>query len=300
MNVFFDFSAILGLLTLAAGGLWALDACVFKKKRIEKNQKLIQAMGLEDSLDARSVTPELLEDHLKDHPEVHDTPMRMSKLADYGRSFFPVLLVVFLLRAFIVEPFRIPSGSMRPTLLEGDFILVNKYAYGLRLPLTGSKLIDWGQPKRGDVMVFRYPEDPSVDFIKRVVALPGDTVSFKEGTLFLNGEKVPSEYLATSFDVDSTGIQRKVKHYTETLNSVPHSIYLSPFQEHNYPETKVPQGHYFVMGDNRDASRDSREWGFVPEELILGKAFYIWLSLDMQKKDVRWSRFGSISDKGES
>ncbi len=212
---------------------------------------------------------------------------------EYGASFFPVILVVFVLRSFIVEPFKIPSGSMIPTLLVGDFILVNKYTYGIRLPVINKKVIDVNRPARGDVMVFRYPEDPSLDYIKRVVGLPGDTVAYQNKRLSINGKPVPVEA-----EDDYLHPERLYysKRYRETLGEVSYSVlndsdapaYIPDASRFSGRENckyntagvicRVPDGHYFVMGDNRDNSRDSRAWGFVPEENIVGKAFFIWLN----------------------
>jgi signal peptidase I len=222
---------------------------------------------------------------------------------EYPKSFFPVILIVFLLRSFIVEPFRIPSGSMIPTLLVGDFILVNKFAYGIRLPIVNRKIIDIGEPRRGDVMVFRYPEDPSLDYIKRVVGLPGDRITYVNKRLSVNGKEI---------DLKSTGdyLHKErmtfAKRYEETAGDRPHSILIEddapaavpfvkqfPFRENcTYNaaglDCKVPPGHYFLMGDNRDNSSDSRVWGFVPDANIVGKAFFIWFNFSEP------SRFGSF------
>lgn len=213
---------------------------------------------------------------------------------EYGASFFPVILLVFVLRSFIVEPFKIPSGSMIPTLLVGDFILVNKYTYGIRLPVLNKKIIDVNRPARGDVMVFRYPEDPSLDYIKRVIGLPGDTVAYQNKRLSINGKPVAVEPEEDYLHPERLYYSQR---YRETLGEVSYSIlndadapaYIPdasrfPGREHcKYNSAgvicRVPEGHYFVMGDNRDNSRDSRAWGFVPEENIVGKAFFIWLNL---------------------
>jgi signal peptidase I len=222
---------------------------------------------------------------------------------EYPKSFFPVILIVFLLRSFIVEPFRIPSGSMIPTLLVGDFILVNKFAYGIRLPIINKKVIDIGEPRRGDVMVFRYPEDPSLDYIKRVVGLPGDRITYVDKRLAVNGKEID---LKAAGDYLHKERMTFAKRYEETAGDRPHSILIEddapaavpfvkqfPFRENCTYNTagldcKVPPGHYFLMGDNRDNSSDSRVWGFVPDANIVGKAFFIWFNFSEP------SRFGSF------
>ena len=212
---------------------------------------------------------------------------------EYPKSFFPVILIVFLLRSFLVEPFKIPSGSMIPTLLVGDFILVNKYAYGIRLPVINKKIIDINEPERGDVMVFRYPDDPSVDYIKRVVGLPGDKVAYRNKRLTINGREVPLNETGDYLLKDKI---QYLKLYTETLGKTEHAILLDTNEPAASPYVKqlplwenciynndgvvckIPPGHYFMMGDNRDNSSDSRVWGFVPEANIVGKAFFIWFN----------------------
>ena len=217
-------------------------------------------------------------------------------LVDYSKSFFPVILIVFGLRSFLVEPFKIPSGSMLPTLQIGDFILVNKYEYGIRLPVLNHKIMEVGQPKRGDVMVFRFPKDPSLDYIKRVIGLPGDTVEYREKLLFINGQQIPTEpageynYVANGLNyIDGQTWSEQLgehKHIAMVQKDMPPVIVHQvagdfPFRENcSYNEhgftCKVPEGHYFMMGDNRDASNDSRYWGFVPDQNIVGRAFMIW------------------------
>ncbi|WP_412480198.1 signal peptidase I [Azonexus sp. IMCC34839] len=212
---------------------------------------------------------------------------------EWGASFFPVILIVFVLRSFLFEPFKIPSGSMIPTLLVGDFILVNKFAYGIRLPVINTKIIEVGTPQRGDVMVFRYPEDPSLDYIKRVVGLPGDTVSYQNKRLTINGQPVAEEKVADYLHPERLYYSEQ---YVEKLGNVEHKMLNDtdapafipdaanfPHRENctynaNGVVCTVPLGHYFMMGDNRDNSRDSRAWGFVPEQNIVGKAFFIWLN----------------------
>jgi len=222
---------------------------------------------------------------------------------EYSVSFFPVILIVFLLRSFLIEPFKIPSSSMVPTLLVGDFILVNKYTYGIRLPVANVKVVELGSPERGDVMVFRFPEDPSLDYIKRVVAIPGDRLEYRNKRLSINGTPVPTRQVDDYLSKERMQFSRR---YVETVNGVEHEILLDedsppsmmpgrafPFAGNcNYNTSglacTVPPGHYFVMGDNRDNSSDSRVWGFVPDANIVGKAFFIWLNLN------ELGRFGSF------
>jgi len=214
---------------------------------------------------------------------------------EYSISFVPVILVVFALRSFLVEPFKIPSGSMIPTLLIGDFILVNKYTYGIRIPVINVKVVELNHPRRGDVMVFRYPADPSLDYIKRVVGLPGDRVEYRDKSLTVNGVRVPRRQVG---DYESRERLQYFPRYLESFDGAEHEIILEKESPGFTPRgmdfrhsgncdynsgglvCTVPAGHYFVMGDNRDNSSDSRVWGFVPDENIVGKAFFIWLNLN--------------------
>lgn len=218
---------------------------------------------------------------------------------DWTAGLFPVIISVFFLRSFIVEPFKIPSGSMIPTLLVGDLILVNKFHYGLRLPVINTKITEGEKPQRGDVMVFRYPPKPSLDYIKRVVGVPGDTVAYLNKRLSINGQVVPTESVPEFFDEDA---MRYFKQYEEKLGVQTHRMLNDeqrpafvpgadkfPFFENcNYTiegvTCKVPEGHYFMMGDNRDNSMDSRYWGFVPEKNIVGKAFFVWMNFGNLKR----------------
>lgn len=214
-------------------------------------------------------------------------------LVEYGKSFFPVLAVVLILRSFLVEPFQIPSGSMKPTLAVGDFILVNKFAYGIRLPVLETKIIPVGDPQRGDVMVFRYPNDPRINFIKRVVGLPGDHIVYEDKQLIVNGEPVRRELLRTVQDDEVPAghplqAVAKAEIYLEQLGVASHEArYKNMSQTPPPKEWVVPEGHYFMVGDNRDNSNDSRYWtapemppelwGMVPDNYIVGKAFAVWM-----------------------
>lgn len=222
---------------------------------------------------------------------------------DWTAGFFPVIIVVFLLRSFAFEPFKIPSGSMMPTLLVGDLILVNKFVYGLRLPVLHTKVTEGSKPARGDVMVFRYPPQPNLDYIKRVIGVPGDEVSYLDKKLKINGVDIDVGKLDDYLDRDSSSY---LHHFSENLKPVAHEIltddrrppFVQGVLDFKYKENcqyfsngvscKVPDGHYFMMGDNRDNSMDSRYWGFVPEENIVGKAFFIWMNFFEVKRIGRF------------
>lgn len=231
-----------------------------------------------------------------------------SDAVEYAFSFFPIILIVFLVRSFVVEPFQIPSSSMRPGLIPGDFILVNKFAYGIRLPVLNQTIIPTGAPKRGDVMVFEFPLDRSTNFIKRVIGLPGDVVEYRDKQLLINGKLQPQTLITDSQYVDDNSVSlRKPQQYSENLSGHVHTLYaengypvFDPIQVENYHQRglvnfpdncqydlqearwfkcTVPSGHYFMMGDNRDNSGDGRYWGFVPDNHVVGKAFFVWLNL---------------------
>ncbi|MEW5789957.1 MAG: signal peptidase I [Pseudomonadota bacterium] len=212
---------------------------------------------------------------------------------EYAKSFFPVILVVFVIRSFVVEPFKIPSGSMIPTLLVGDFLLVNKFTYGLRLPIVNQKITQGSPLQRGDVVVFRYPEDPGKDYIKRVVGLPGDTVAYINKQIVVNGQPVPMQYMGDYSYVTEQGYILDTQKYQESLGHHVHDVLIVPNSGMSEMDPMtVPAGQYFMMGDNRDNSNDSRYWGFVPDDKIVGKAMLIWWSWDGQRNRVRWDRMG--------
>ncbi len=259
-----DFALILFVLLLITGAAWLLDSLAFAAKR------------------GRGVAEPLW--------------------VEYSKSFFPVILAVFVIRSFMVEPFKIPSSSMRPTLIVGDFILVNKFTYGVRLPIINKKIVQINDPQRGDVMVFHYPEDPTTDFIKRVVALPGDTIEYRNKRLFINGVEQPQQADGEYNYVDNLNFIHTERRQ-EVLGGHKHAILINPEMpdvhlggvidfpgrencsyDENRMRCKVPAGHYFMMGDNRDNSRDSRYWGFVPDHQIVGKAFFVWMNFsDLQR-----------------
>ncbi|HVL09928.1 MAG TPA: signal peptidase I [Burkholderiaceae bacterium] len=286
-----NFALILFVLVVITGIAWVADKLYFEKKRRAAAADALAAF------DARR-------QDLQNRYGVSDIDTSRTKLAEeklrqpwwleYSASFFPVILAVFVLRSFVVEPFKIPSGSMIPTLLIGDFILVNKYTYGIRLPVVNQKVVSLNDPQRGDVMVFRFPKDTSLDYIKRVVGVPGDVVRYEDKKLTVNGQ--PAEYQPKADFLDEERLTYS-KQFTETIGGASHQILNDadrppfiigaddfPFRENcTYNQRgltcKVPEGHYFVMGDNRDNSLDSRYWGFVPDKNVVGKAFFIWMNL---------------------
>jgi signal peptidase I len=288
-----DFSAVLLGITALTGIVWLVDAIFLRGRRAAA---------------ARAAAKD---------PNVIPEPGTV----DYARSFFPVALVVLVLRSFIFEPFRIPSDSMMPTLQDGDFIIVNKYAYGLRLPVINRKVVDIGEPQRGDVVVFRYPLDPSVNYIKRLVGLPGDHVEVRNDRLIINGQPVPFNIVGNYNDGCYINMQLAQEHLGEHVHEamlcpVPLDVRPEPLAGCNRREVRgyicgdrqaaalfgepvvvtkvVPPGHYLMIGDNRDNSEDGRVWGFVPEENLVGKATRIWFNWDPQRSGGPvWSRIGS-------
>lgn len=212
-------------------------------------------------------------------------------VVEYARSFFPIILVVLIIRSFIIEPFRIPSASMLPTLHIGDFILVNKFTYGIRLPVLNKKVIAINEPKRGDVMVFRYPKNPNIDYIKRVIGLPGDKIGYFNKTIYINGKAVAQTSKQKDLTLLAIYPATSELHF-EQLGDLGHDILIDPQRQLAEGEAIVPAGEYFVMGDNRDNSNDSRFWGTVPENNLVGKAFFIWMSWNWNSGGIVWSRLG--------
>mgnify|MGYP001475098095 FL=1 len=261
-----DFSLVLVILVAVCGGLWLLDFLLIKRSRVEaiENYKRTQVSGTKkDEIDQALA-------------ELSKEPL----IIEYAKSFFPVLFLVLVLRSFLIEPFQIPTGSMIPTLNVGDFILVNKYAYGIRLPVIGTKIVSIDDPKRGEVMVFIPPHENKY-YIKRVIGLPGDTVRYENKTLFINGEEIQKDYVKNiTVDTSIGGLAGTLS--SETLGSVIHPTQHIDVAGGRRLRTTwvVPGGHYFMMGDNRDNSADSREWGPVSEENIVGKAIAVWMHKD--------------------
>ena len=290
-----NFAVILFLLTLVTGAFWFFELLVMRPKRRRKVEEHVRTWEANQMARGGEVSE-------AGRQAVRDAAMERPWWLDYTAGLFPVFIVVFVLRSFLFEPFKIPSGSMIPTLLVGDLILVNKFTYGVRLPIVHTKVINVGEPKRGDVMVFRYPLDPSVDYIKRVVGLPGDTLTIQGNRITINGQLVPMERIGEFYDVERSGYAPL---YSEKLGEVTHNLLTEldnstfirqsdrevqvPVREHCKPSPggftcQIPAGNYFMMGDNREHSQDSRSWGFVPEANIVGKAFFIWMNFSDLKR----------------
>jgi len=248
-----NFALVLVICAFVSGVIYLLDTLLWKKKR----------------------TPQ----------------QKQPKILEYAESFFPIFLIVLLLRSFLVEPFRIPSGSLEPTLQVGDFVAVNKFIYGLKLPVLETQLLPVTEPKVGDIVVFRWPPNPSFDFIKRVVAVPGDTLSYHNKVLTLNGKTMEQTFVAYTTDESSGAV---VAEYSENINGHAHKIYLHPDAPAIDFNFTIPPGYYFMMGDNRDDSADSRFWGLVPASHLRGKAFMVWMSWNGKTDRIRWSNIGHI------
>lgn len=291
-----NFSLLLFVLTCVTGLYWLAERFFFWPKRQAAAQALVaQDAAMRQSLAAQGVqadSPVAVE-------EARERLLMQPWWMDWTAGLFPVILVVFLLRSFVAEPFKIPSGSMIPTLEVGDLILVNKFTYGVRLPVIHKKVVELNLPQRGDVMVFRYPPDPSVDYVKRVVAVPGDEVAYLNKKISINGKPLEMKALPEYFNDDGMRYSRQ---FEELLGAVRHRVlndddrpaFIPAASDFPYRENcrytadgvscKVPAGHYFVMGDNRDNSLDSRFWGFVPEQNVVGKAFFVWMNFGNLKR----------------
>lgn len=253
------------VLTFASGAIWLLDRLFLAK--------------------ARKARAGLLDED------------REPVVVDYAKAFFPILAVVLVLRSFVAEPFRIPSSSMMPTLLIGDFILVNKFSYGLRLPINNRKIIEIGEPARGDVVVFRPPQHPDQDWIKRVVGLPGDRIAYHDNVLYVNGEasayQPVGDYVGKGRGEEMTGASLLVEDIGGDGRHEVLEIESPLFANHGVGAWTVPEGEYFVMGDNRDRSDDSRFWGTLPESRLRGKAFLVWMNFDGAAGGVDFNRIGT-------
>ncbi|RCW73930.1 signal peptidase I [Pseudorhodoferax soli] len=285
-----NFALLLFLATFVTGLYWLAERFVFLPRRRKAVALLEQQTAQrKQDLASKGITQV---DHV-DLAEAKSRLLMQPWWLDWTAGLFPVILVVFLLRSFLFEPFKIPSGSMIPTLLVGDLILVNKFHYGVRLPVINKKITDGNPLQRGDVVVFRYPPKPSLDYIKRVVGVPGDEVAYLNKRLTVNGQPVPTSSVPEFFDQDA---MRYFKQYEEKLGEKPHRLLIDDDRPAFIPGVenfagkdqcrysvegvvcKVPEGNYFMMGDNRDNSLDSRYWGFVPDANIVGKAFFIWMN----------------------
>jgi len=256
MNISFDFPLILTSLVLITGLISLIDILFFaaKRKKIGKKKSIF---------------------------------------IDYSRSFFPILLIVLLIRSFLIQPYRVPTGSLEPTILPGDFIAVNQFVYGLRLPVINYKIVNIGEPQRGDIALFRWPDNPKIIFVKRVVGIPGDHIVYRNKILRINGKIADQKLIGKVLDIEPDNVPVIVQKKLENLLGVKHYIFIREASgDIGTVDTTVPKGYYFMMGDNRDASDDSRFWGFVPEQNLIGKAFLIWMSWDPVKHEIRWHRIG--------
>lgn len=286
-----NFALLLFLATVVTGLYWVAERLYFLPRRRRAAAALETSLAQRREDLARQGITQVDTVDVKARERLLMQPWWL----DWTAGLFPVIVVVFLLRSFLFEPFKIPSGSMMPTLLTGDLILVNKFTYGLRLPVLNTKITEGTAPARGDVMVFRYPPKPSLDYIKRVVGLPGDEVAYLNKKLTINGQPVNKDAIPEYFDEET---MRYLKQYTENLGGKTHKLLnddsrragISEVEVIAFPSQencrysvegvvcKVPAGHYFMMGDNRDNSLDSRYWGFVPDQNIVGRAFFVWMN----------------------
>ncbi len=294
-----NFSLLLFVLTLVTLAYWLAERFHFAPRRVQAAGTLEQ----QDIARRQQLADKGIAKVDGNIAQAREQLLMQPWWLDWTAGLFPVILAVFLLRSFLFEPFKIPSGSMIPTLLVGDLILVNKFHYGVRLPVVNQKIIANNDPQRGDVMVFRYPKDTSIDYIKRVVGVPGDEVSFRAQQLYINGTAVPMEQRPPPGFYDEES-RRYFTEFKEKFGDTEHSILVNPQSQPYYgPDDriafpfrencrysaegvtcKVPAGHYFTMGDNRDNSQDSRFWGFVPDQNIVGKAFFVWMNFGNLKR----------------
>ena len=285
-----NFALLLFLATVVTGGYWLAERFIFLPKRRAAAAALEQAaVERRAELDRMGIA----KTDIEVSADAKDRILMQPWWLDWTAGLFPVIAIVFVLRSFLFEPFKIPSGSMIPTLMVGDLILVNKFTYGIRLPVINKKITEGNKPQRGDVMVFRYPPQPTLDYIKRVVGVPGDEVAYINKRLTINGKELSTRELADFLDRD---VMRYFKQFEETLGEQPHRAivnndvpaFIQGASNFEYKENcrysvegvtcKVPEGYYFMMGDNRDNSLDSRYWGFVPDQNIVGKAFFVWMN----------------------
>jgi signal peptidase I len=291
-----NFSLLLFILTVVTLAYWLAERFHFAPRRAAAARTLeAQDASRRERLAQQGITKVD-----SDLMQARERLLMQPWWLDWTAGLFPVILVVFVLRSFLFEPFKIPSGSMIPTLLVGDLILVNKFEYGIRLPVINKKIIANHDPQRGDVMVFRYPKDPSTDYIKRVIGVPGDEISFRNQQLYINGQPAALTPMPPPGFYDEESL-RYFSEYTEKLGHVEHHILLNPQAQPQYGNEdfpfhqncrysaegvtcKVPPGNYFMMGDNRDNSQDSRYWGFVPDENIVGRAFLVWMNFGDVKR----------------
>ena len=290
-----NFALLLFLATLVTGLYWLAERFVFLPRRRAVAESLqVQADRRRADLAAQGI-----KQVDGDISEARERVLAQPWWLDWTAGLFPVILIVFLLRSFVFEPFKIPSGSMIPTLLIGDLILVNKFTYGLKLPVINTRVTQGNAVERGDVVVFRYPPKPSVDYIKRVVGLPGDEVSYLNKRLTVNGKPVAQTPMTDFFDESTMAY---FKQFDEQLGNQKHRIivdgsrpgFIAGADDFKYKQNcrysvegvscKVPEGHYFMMGDNRDNSLDSRYWGFVPDANVVGKAFFVWMNFGDLKR----------------